>query len=110
VSDRESDLYDDFACRPQNAHVLIRANANRNLATGGKLFDHAANLAEAERIKVNIAASPGRTAREARLVLHFGPVSIKLPELGMLTADLKQLPEAVNLHLVEVRTFKGQGV
>lgn len=103
VSDRESDLYEDFARKPSNVHVLIRANANRNLVNGRKLFDHAANLAEAGRITVHIAASPGRSAREARLVLCFGPVSIKRPERGMPTADLKQLPETVNLHLVDIR-------
>lgn len=108
VSDRESDLYEDFACRPQNVHVLIRANANRNLANNGKLFDHAATLAEAGRITVTIAASQiaksmGRPARDANLALRFGPVSIKRPERGMPTADLKQLPETVELHLVDIR-------
>lgn len=83
--------------------MLIRASANRNLANGGKLFDHAATLAEAGRITVTIAASPGRPAREAKLALCFGPVSIKRPERGMPTADLKQLPETVELHLVDIR-------
>ena len=41
-SDRENNLYEEFACRPQNVHVLIRASANRNLANGEKLFDQAA--------------------------------------------------------------------
>jgi hypothetical protein len=103
VSDRESDLYEDFACRPQNVHVLIRASANRNLADGAKLFDHAARLTEAGRITVTIAASPGRPARDATLALRFGPVSINRPKRGMPMADLKQLPEAVELHLVDVR-------
>jgi hypothetical protein len=103
VSDRESDLYEDFARKPANVHVLIRATAKRNLANGEKLFDHAANLAEAGRITVHIAANPGRPAREARLGLRFGPVSIKRPERGTPTADLKQLPETVGLHLVDIR-------
>ena len=102
VSDRESDLYEDFACKPSNVHVLIRASSNRNLGNGGKLFNHAATLDEAGRITVNIAASPGRSAREAKLALRFGPVSIKRPERGMPTADLKQLPETVELHLVDI--------
>ena len=101
VSDRESDLYADFAGRPQNVHVLIRASANRSLANGEKLFDHAAALTEAGRITVTIAASPGRPAREAELALRFGPVSIKRPGRGMPMADLRQLPEAVHLHLVD---------
>lgn len=103
VSDRESDLYEDFARKPGNVHVLIRACANRNLVNGGKLFDHAANLADAGCITAPIAASPGRPAREARLALRFAPVSIKRPERGMPSADLKQLPETVNLHLVDIR-------
>lgn len=103
VSDRESDLYEDFACRPQNVHVLIRASSNRNLANGEKLFAHAAALAEAGRVTVTIAASPGRPVRDAKLALRFGSVSIKRPERGMPTADLKQLPESVNLHLVDIR-------
>jgi hypothetical protein len=103
VSDRESDLYEDFACRPQNVHVLVGASANRNPANGIKLFDHAATLTEAGRITVTIAASPGRPAREAKLALRFGPVSIKRPERGMPMADLKQLPETVELHLVDIR-------
>ena len=103
VSDRESDLYEDFARKPVNVHVLIRASANRNLGNGEKLFDHAAKLAEAGRITVPIAASPGRQAREAQLGLCFAPVSIKRPERGMPSADLKRLPETVDLHLVDIR-------
>jgi hypothetical protein len=109
VSDRESDLYEDFACRPQNVHVLIRASANRNLANGGKLFDHATTLAEAGRITVTIAASPGRPAREAKLALRFGPVSIKRPERGMPTADLKQLPETIHWLLLTSHMIEGFG-
>ena len=103
VSDRESDLYEDFACRPQNVYVLIRASANRNLANGERLFDHAPTLFEAGRITVTITASPGRPAREAKLALRFGPVSIKRPARGMPMADLRQLPEAAHLHLVDIR-------
>ena len=82
VSYRESDLYEDFACKLGNVHVLIRATANRNLGNGGKLFDHAATLAEAGCITVNFAASLGRAAREAQLALRFGPVSIKREDAG----------------------------
>jgi hypothetical protein len=103
VSDRESDLYEDFARRPDNVHVLIRSGANRNLANGEKLLDHAAALAEAGRISTHIAASPGRPARDATLALRFGPVAIRRPERGLPAADLRQLPETVGLHLVDVR-------
>ncbi|WP_264798189.1 IS4 family transposase, partial [Acidocella aminolytica] len=103
VSDRESDLYEDFALKPVNVHVLIRASSNRNLVNGYKLFDHADGLPEAGRMTVNIPASPGKSARQARLALRFGPVTIKRPERGMPSPDLKRLPQTVGLHLVDIR-------
>jgi len=102
VSDRESDLYEDFALKPGNVHVLIRASSNRNLGNGQKLFDYAASLPEAGRISVTIPASPGRPARQAHLALRFGPVTIKRPQRGMPSPDLKRLPETVELHLVDI--------
>jgi len=102
VSDRESDLYENFALKPGNVQVLIRAGANRNLVNGEKLFGYASSLPEAGRINVTIPASPGRPIREARLALRFGPVTIKRPERGMPSLDLKRLPEIVKLHLVDI--------
>lgn len=102
VSDREGDLYEDFARKPENVHVLIRASANRNLVNGKKLFSYASSLPEAGRINVTIPASPGKPSCEACLALRFGPVSIKRPERGMPSLDLKRLPEMVELHLVDI--------
>lgn len=102
VSDRESDLYEDFALRPENVQVLIRASANRNLVNGQKLFEYASSLPEAGQVSVTISASPGRPARQARLALRFGPVAIKRPERGMPSLALKRLPEMVKLHLVDI--------
>lgn len=67
VSDRESDLYENFALKPENVHVLIRASSDRNIGNGQKLFDYAASLPEAGRISVTIPASPGRPAQQAHL-------------------------------------------
>ena len=40
VADREGDLYEMFACRPEGVDVLVRAAQDRVLADGGgKLFD-----------------------------------------------------------------------
>lgn len=52
---------------------------------------------------VNIPASPGKSAIQARLALRFGPVAIKRPERGMPSLDLKRLPQTVGLHLVDIR-------
>lgn len=103
VSDRESDIYEDFARRPGAVHLLVRAGFNRRLEGGTRLFDHADGLAEAGRFNVQIAAAPGRTARQATLALRFGPVSIMRPERGMPIAALEALPETVSLHLVDIR-------
>jgi hypothetical protein len=103
VSDRESDIYEDFARRPEGVHLLIRAGFNRRLANGAKLFDHADGLEEAERFQVSIPAAPGRPSRPASLVLRFGPVSILRPQHGMPAAVLQMLSATVDLHLVDVR-------
>lgn len=44
-----SDLYEDFALKPGNVQVLIRASANRNLVNGEKLFGYASSLPDAGR-------------------------------------------------------------
>jgi hypothetical protein len=82
--------------------VLIRASANRNLANRKKLFSYASSLPEAGRLNVTIPASLGKPSREACLALRFGPVSIKRPERGVPSLDLKGLPEMVELHLVDI--------
>lgn len=103
VSDRESDIYEDFAQRPASVHVLLRAGFNRRLDNGKKLFEHADGLAEACRFSVTIAPAPGRAARQATLALRFGPVTLLRPERGLPVAELKRLPASVQVHLVDIR-------
>ena len=110
VSDRESDIYEVFARRPEAVQLLVRASFNRWLkaseTTGGtdiKLFDHADALVEAGRFEVSIPASPGQAARKAVLALCFSPVKIMRPERGMPITALKGLPETVDLYFVDVR-------
>ena len=103
VSDRESDIYEDFARRPEGVHLLVRASFNRRLDGGKLLFDHADGLAEAGRFATKIAAAPGRPARTARLALRFGPVEIRRPEHGMPAAERKALPKTVSLSIVDIR-------
>jgi len=101
VSDRESDIYEDFARKPDNVHLLVRANHNRRIDGGKLLFDHADGLPEAGRFVVDIPAAPGRAARNANLALRFGAVTIRRPESGMPAADIKVLPKTVDLYLVD---------
>jgi hypothetical protein len=103
VSDRESDIYEDFARRPETVHLLIRSSSNRNLVGGGKLLDYADALPEMGRFQITVPAKPGQTARLALLAVRFGPLAITRPQRGMPSAALNVLPESVDLHLVDVR-------
>lgn len=114
VSDRESDIYEDFACRPANVHLLVRARHDRILdressAAPGRLFGYLDSLPETMRITVDIPAAPGRAARKAVLALRFGPVTVRAPTRGMPAHDLKALPASLLLHGVDIREADAPG-
>ena len=80
VADRESDIYEQFACRPPNVHQIVRACQNRRIETGPEdpagalLFSFIDSLPEHGRFIVNIPAAPGRKARSAELAIRFSSV------------------------------------
>ena len=102
IADREGDIYQDFALKPEGVHLLVRAGFDRRLATGGKLFDHADSLVEAARFTVNIPPAPGRAGRQATLAMRFGPVTILRPHHGLPPDERKRLPPSVGLYLVDI--------
>ena len=100
VGDRESDIYEEFAARPANVHLITRVAQNRRIENGpATLFDLAEALPEQARHEVTIPAAPGREARKAVLALRYAPVTVRKPKHGA-CADLKA---AVALTLVDVR-------
>lgn len=101
VADREGDIYEDFACKPHDVEVLIRAGQDRALADRSRLFAKAATLAEAGRMTVELAPAPGRRARTAVLALRFCAVEIRRPVSRKRSAELAALPAKVKLTLVE---------
>jgi hypothetical protein len=103
ISDREGDIYEDFACKPRDVEVLIRAGQDRNLADGSPLFSKADTLPEAGRMTVDLAAAPGRRARTAIVALRFCKVEIARPVSRKQGKELKALPATVPLTLVEAR-------
>lgn len=104
VADREGDIYEDFACKPGDVEVLIRAGHDRLLADGSHLFAKAETLPEAGRMTVDLAAAPGRRARKAVLALRYCSVEIARPVCHKrIAADLAALPRSVGLNLVEAR-------
>jgi hypothetical protein len=101
VADREADIYEEFALRPPETHLLIRAMQDRLLAGGGTLFTCAESLPELGRLSVDLPAAPGRPARTMVLALRARPVVIPRPERR--PQEAARLPETVALWLVDAR-------
>ena len=104
VSDRESDIYEHFACRPANAELVVRACQNRNIETadgqpGALLFGFIDGLPPAGLLQAKIPAAPGRQPRVADLAVRFSPVALRKPVNGA----APDLPDTIALALVDVR-------
>ncbi len=83
VADREGDLYELFAeaekCQPARAQRLIRANPNRCLIDGQKLWEAVAAAPALGKITFTMPATPTRPAREVTQTLRAAPVVLKAP-------------------------------
>jgi hypothetical protein len=99
VADRESDIFEAFALRPDGVDLLIRAAQDRSLKDGGLLFAAIDAMAEAGRAEIDLPAGPGRKPRTARLALRYARVSMARPEHG----ERAGLPDAVDVNVVDVR-------
>jgi len=98
VGDRESDIYDLFARRPANVHLLCRSAHPRAMATGGLLPNHCAGLPEQGRETIAVPAKGKQTARQATVALRFDAISLRRP-VG--TGDKAQ-PKTIPLWVVDV--------
>lgn len=102
VADRESDIYEEFARRPAQVHLITRVAQNRRIESAGEaatLFEFADALPEQARHEATIPACPGRAARAAVLALRYGPVTVRKPKHGA-AADL---PDAIGLTLLDIK-------
>jgi hypothetical protein len=104
VSDRESDIYEHFARRPDNVHLIVRACQNRKIETDDTdqvnlLFSHVDGLPEQGRFEVKIPAAPGRKARTTELAVRFSRVVLRKPLHGA----APDLPATIALTMVDVR-------
>ncbi len=103
VGDRESDIYEEFAHRPANVHLLTRLAQNRRIKTAtdktASLFAFADSLPEQARFLVTIPAAPGRRPRTAELALRYADVAVCRPKNGA----APELPKCVALTLLDVR-------
>jgi hypothetical protein len=102
VADREGDIYEEFALRPDNVALLIRAAQNRALADGTHLFARTDDLPELGRETITLPAAPGRPARDAVLALRARQVTINRPGRKV-PGDAAKLPPRITLTFVEAR-------
>jgi hypothetical protein len=99
ISDREGDIYEAFALRPQGVDLLIRAAQDRALEDEGRLFESLDALPIAARAELDLAPAPGRTARTAKVAVRFMRAKLRRPN-NRLTAGL---PASVAVTVVDVR-------
>jgi hypothetical protein len=102
IADREGDIYEEFACRPAETELLIRAHHDRILEGGGALYDCMQDIAELGRETIDLPANPGRPARQAVLALRARKVTLVRPKRNH-PAEAAELPKTVTLTLVEAR-------
>jgi len=99
VADREGDFYEDFALRPAGVQVLVRAEQNRILSDGSKLFARVAAQPVLGRTATELPAAPGRAARKISLDLRACTVELRRPL--RCAADRELLPQHLTLSVVE---------
>jgi hypothetical protein len=105
VADRECDIYDEFALRPAETDLVIRAHHDRKLADGRWLFGCTRGLPELGRETIALPAAPGRPARDAVIALHACLVTLKRPMRNR-AAESAKLPPKVHMTLVEAREIR----
>ena len=76
VGDREGDIYDLFANRPANVHLLVRSAQPRTVATGGLLPDFCAALPEQARETIDVPAKGKQPARKATVAIRLSLIHI----------------------------------
>jgi Transposase DDE domain len=99
VSDREGDIYEAFALRPDGVDLLVRAAQDRALEDGGRLFAALDALPEGGQADLDLPAQPGRKGRTARLAVRFATMALARPKRGFGAGLL----DAVEMQLVDVR-------
>jgi hypothetical protein len=103
VADREAEMFEPFAHRPDHVHLLVRAMHDRALAGGGKL---AAGIAAGPRLGHAALDLPTRPGRTAQLSVRFGRLDLRSPR-----ENRKTCPAPLSMTYVDLReeTPPGRG-
>jgi hypothetical protein len=98
IDDREGDIYAKWASvSAANFQLLTRSMHDRVLADGANMYAAAASWPIVDTATIDVVARQDRPARQAKLALRFGRVTLKRPQGGPRT-----LPKTVALTLIEV--------
>jgi hypothetical protein len=102
ISDRESDIYEEFARVPdEKSDVLIRCKENRLLyCNKQKLYEYVGSQAEAGSISILIREAQKRERRQAELSVKYCKVAIARPKNH---AHKDNIPEFIELYAIEVK-------
>lgn len=105
VGDRESDIYDLFARRPANVHLLCRSAQARAITSGGLLPAYCATLPEQARDTIDVPAKGKQAARQATVALRFGAVSLKHPagQRQVAGPETTERAKTIDLWVVDVQ-------
>jgi Transposase DDE domain len=104
VEDREGDIYECFAFKPDHVEKLVRAGQDRLLADRKThLFEVAEQWSEIGQMTIQLPAAPGRKARQATLSLRIGSVEIARPGNRKSNEGTRKLPKTVTLRMVDAR-------
>jgi hypothetical protein len=101
VQDREGDIYEQFACVPdERTHLLIRSKSDRTLPEGGKLFAKVSlcDIAGTYSIDIEGDKRKGQKKRTAKMEVRFTEVEIKNS-----SRTAKGIAPTVKLHCIEAR-------
>jgi hypothetical protein len=79
VGDRESDIYEHFARRPDRVQLLTRAAHDRCLEDAGLLFKTIDAWPERHRETIAVPERPHSKPRAAWVALRFGKVTLRRP-------------------------------
>jgi hypothetical protein len=99
IDDREGDIYAKWASvAEQNFHLLTRSMHDRALVDGVSMYETAASLPIVDLSTIQLLARANRPARQAKLALRFGRVTLQRPQ----GPGMQDLPKTVDLTLIEV--------
>lgn len=99
IADRESDIFEAFALRPEGGDLLVRAAHDRSLEDGQALFAAIDAMPVAGRAELDLPAQPGRPRRTAQMAARFMAASLARPKTGRRAG----LPPSVAMTLVDLR-------